>query len=77
MSECGEIVNKYAVSAAFKDSAVSWSVKLQIANGESFEMDIVAGAEIPILLDLMRSDRTLYFDPKTRVLSTGWNDPGE
>ena len=70
-------MNKYAVSAAFEGAAVSWSVKLQIANGECFEMTVVDGAEIPILLDLMRSDRTLYFDTKTRVLSTGWNDPGE
>ncbi len=77
MSEEGEFVNKYAVSAKFEGASVSWHFRVQIANGESFDMDVVDGAEIPVLLSLLRSDRSLYFDPKSRTLSTGWNDPGE
>ncbi len=77
MSEEGDIVNKYAVSATFEGSTVNWHFRVQIANGECIDMTVVDGAEIPVLLELVRTDRTLYFDPKSRTLSTGWNDPGE
>jgi hypothetical protein len=76
MSDAGEFVNKYSVAATFDGSAVSWSFRVQLANGERAEVKVVDGAEIPVLLDIVRSDRSVYFDPKTRTLSTGWNDPG-
>ncbi len=72
----GEFVNKYSVAATFEGSSVNWSFRVQLSNGEQVEVNVVDGAEIPVLLDIVRSDRSIYFDPKTRTLSTGWNDPG-
>lgn len=77
MSEGAIPLNKYAVSAAFHNGAVSWLLSLELASGEHVELQILDGAEVPILLDILRSDNTVYFDPRTRTLTTGWNDPGE
>ena len=49
---------------------------VETANGERYDLDIIDGAEIPLLLDLVRSDRSVYYDPKTRTICSGWNDPG-
>ena len=65
MSEAGEFVNKYSVSATFESSGVSWRFLVELSNGERCHMDVVDGAEIPILLDIMRADRSIYFDPRT------------
>lgn len=76
MSELGEFVNKYKVAASLRDSAVAWTFSVETANGERYDLDIIDGAEIPLLLDLVRSDRSVYYDHKTRTICSGWNDPG-
>lgn len=70
-------LNKYAISASFHNGAVSWKLALELASGEHVELPVLDGAEVPILLDILRADNTLYFDPRSRSLTTGWNDPGE
>lgn len=77
MAELGLIVNKYAVSATIRASSVAWKYRVEVEGGEHYDLDIQDGAEIPLLLEIFRSDNTVYFDPATRTLSTGWNDPGE
>lgn len=75
MSELGEFVNKYAVSARLEGKGVVWQFRIETERGRH-ELDIADGAEVPILLDLVRKDRSVFYNPESRTLSTGWNDPG-
>lgn len=77
MADRGEPINKYAVHATFKQGSVTWVFSVETAGGDKHQIEVLDGAEIPILLDLVRRDKTVYFDGATRTLSTGWNDPGE
>lgn len=49
---------------------------LETEDGERFATPIKDGEEAPILLDICRADASLFYDPQTQILSTGWNDPG-
>lgn len=77
MADRGEAVNKYAVNACFKQGTVTWTFSVETVGGDKHQMDVLDGSEIPLLLDMMRKDKLVYFDAATRTLSTGWNDPGE
>jgi len=72
----GSPVQKYQVTAAFKNGVVEWSFAVQTDDGERYSMPVRDGEEIPVLLDLLRRDKTVYFDVKTQSLRTGWNTPG-
>jgi hypothetical protein len=74
--EHGVAVNKYQVTARFREGIVEWALSLELENGEKHEIVIKDGSEIPVLLDMARRDATIYFDPQRQRLSTGWNDPG-
>ncbi len=65
-------VTRYQVSAKFLDASVAWEFSVETPAG-AHTMLIHDGAEIPVLLDLVRSDRTVFFDPSSRRLTTGWN----
>jgi hypothetical protein len=69
-------VNKYQVAAKFREGIVEWSVLLETDDGEHYTLLVRDGEEIPVLLDICRRDPTIYFNPQTQTLSTGWNDPG-
>ncbi len=70
-------VDKYAVHAVFGDSGVHWRFAIQLDNNEVVELEVRDGEEIPILLDIARRDNSLFYDPKSRTLTTGWTDPGK
>ena len=69
-------VNKYQVTAKFREGVVEWAFLLETDAGEHYTLPVRDGEEIPVLLDICRRDPTMYFDPRTQTLSTGWNDPG-
>jgi len=74
--DAGQHVNKYQVTATFRGDVVKWRFVVETEDGEQHELPVRDGEEIPILLDLVRRDETVSFDPRTRLLSTGWNNPG-
>lgn len=75
--ENGNYVHKYRFSATVQPDYVSWKLSLQLDTGEHVEVPIRAGEEIPLLLELCRRDRSLFWNAQTRTLTTGWNDPGD
>lgn len=75
--ELGLPINKYQLAMIFREKTVEWRFSVETEDGARHELAVPDGAEVPILLDMLRRDMTMYFDPQTRALSTGWNDPGE
>lgn len=71
------LIHKYQVVARFRDNRVDWSLLIETTDNQKHIVPVCDGAELPVLLDLVRRDRTVFFDPKSRTLSTGWNDPGD
>lgn len=69
-------VEKYQFVAAIRETTVDWSLGIEVEGGERYLLPITDGAEVPILLDLFRRDPTVFYDPKNRRVSTGWNKPG-
>ena len=72
----GQLVNKYLLSARFGEYGIVWSLGVETEDEKQHEISLPDGAAARALLDLARFDETLYFDPKTKTLSTGWNNPG-
>ncbi len=72
----GLIVDKYQVVAAFRGGVVEWHFAVQTEDGRSHEVAVRDGEEIPVLLDIVRKDATVRYDPQTCSLSTGWNKLG-
>ena len=72
----GQLVNKYLVAARFGDHGVAWSFGVETEDGKQHEISLPDEPVARALLELARSDETLFFDPKTKTLSTGWNNPG-
>jgi hypothetical protein len=70
-------VNKYCVSARVAGGVVEWTFSVETDDGERHDLPIRDGEEIPILLSLVQKDTEVFYDPHTKTLSTGWNDPGE
>lgn len=69
-------VDKYQFVATLRETTVDWSLSLELEGGQKHTIPITDGAEVPLLLDLLRKDPSIYFDAKNRRLSTGWNSPG-
>lgn len=69
-------VEKYQFLAYLRETSVDWSLSLELEGGERVALPIADGAEVPLLLDLLRRDPTVFFDARNRRLSTGWNRPG-
>ncbi|MCG3127710.1 MAG: hypothetical protein CHACPFDD_02578 [Phycisphaerae bacterium] len=76
MSEHGLTVKRYSVAASFARSTVNWMLVIETDGGERHTIEVVDGAEVQLMLDVLRKDKTMYYDPRTRSLSTGWNAPG-
>lgn len=72
----GQLVNKYLLSARFGEYGIAWSFGVETEDEKQHELSLPDGSAARALLDLVRSDETLFFDPKTKTLSTGWNNPG-
>ncbi len=70
-------VKRYQFAASFSDGVVAWTFFVQTEDGETHAIPIRDGEEIPLLVQICRSDATIYFDPKTRTLRTGWSSPGK
>ncbi|MFH1748975.1 MAG: hypothetical protein ABIG44_18240 [Planctomycetota bacterium] len=69
-------VNKYQVAARVADGLVEWRFAVETEDGQQHELSIRDGEEIPVLLDIVRRDTTVHYDPVNGALSTGWNNPG-
>ncbi|MBU0641055.1 MAG: hypothetical protein KKB50_19505 [Planctomycetes bacterium] len=72
----GRHVDKYQVAAKFRQNVVEWTFAVETEDGQQHQLAIVDVASIPVLLELVQKDETVFFDPEARTLSTGWNDPG-
>jgi hypothetical protein len=75
--DTGLPVARYQLIASLADSVVHWRLGLETDDGRRHEIALRDGEEVPILLDLLRGDKHVYFDERTRALRTGWNFPGE
>lgn len=71
------LVRRYQVTTVIGERALQWTFAVELDNGARHEMNIVDAAEIPLLLDLLRRDAAIYFDARSRTLSTGWTEPGK
>jgi hypothetical protein len=69
-------VDKYLVTATFRSGIVEWRFRVQTEDGREHEVLVRDGEEIPILLDIVRRDATVFYDEQTHSLGTGWNSPG-
>jgi len=74
--EGGRPVRRYQISARFRNGLVEWSFAVETEDGERYVIGIRDGEEIPVLRELCRCDPTIYFDPQTSTLRSGWNLPG-
>jgi hypothetical protein len=75
-ADAGQAVKKYEVTATFRDGVVSWTFGIMTADGKTYRLDVRDAEEIPQLMDVCRRDWTIFFDPETQTLSSGWNIPG-
>lgn len=75
-ADMGQPVKKYEVTATFRDGVVAWTFGIMTDDGKTYRLDVRDGEEIPQLMDVCRRDWTIYFDPQTQTLSSGWNIPG-
>ncbi|MBI5865128.1 MAG: hypothetical protein HZB38_11595 [Planctomycetes bacterium] len=75
-ADAPKAVKKYEVVASFRDGVVHWRFGLLTEDNEKHYWDVRDGEEIPILMELCRRDWTIFYDPQTRELSSGWNLPG-
>jgi hypothetical protein len=74
--DLGLPIKRYQVTAGFRDGVVEWSLHLETDDGERHQLIVRDGEEVPLLLEICRHDRSIYFDSERRVLRTGWNFPG-
>lgn len=77
MTPSGEAVSRYQFEAQIRDGVVVWRFGVMTESGGQHAVELRHGEEVPILLDLLRHDATVYFDPQSRTLRTGWNVPGK
>lgn len=73
----GKAIQKYQFAATVKDGLIEWSLGLSLEGGERVVLPIREGEEIPILMQLCRGDLSIYYDPSTRTIRSGWNSPGQ
>jgi hypothetical protein len=69
-------VDKYQITATFRGGVVEWHFAIETEDGQQHELPVRDGEEIPILLEIVKRDATLHYDPRSCSLSTGWNNPG-
>lgn len=72
----GAPVTHYQWLATFRDGVVEWRLGVQTSAGQHL-IPIRDGEEVPVLLDILRQDATVYFDAENGTLRTGWSTPGE
>jgi hypothetical protein len=71
--EAGLPVVRYQILARFHDGVVDWSFSVETRDGAVHQFPIRDGEEVPVLNELCRKDTSVYFDPQTATLRTGWN----
>jgi hypothetical protein len=69
-------VRRYQVIATLRSNVVDWAIELETDDQRRYELVITDGAEVPLLLDLLRHDETVQFDPVTGRLIAGPFFPG-
>jgi hypothetical protein len=74
--DIGKPITRYQVYATIIEGVVEWTFAIETEGGERHNLQLRDGEEVPLLLDLCRNDRTMYFDKSSNVLRTGWNLPG-
>ncbi|MEP0847674.1 MAG: hypothetical protein HRF50_12765 [Phycisphaerae bacterium] len=72
----GQAVRRYQVAATMRDGVVEWSLWLETDDGQKHALRIRDGEEIPVLVDLLRRDKTVYYDAAALTLRSGWSAPG-
>lgn len=72
----GKPVKKYEVTASFREGVVTWTFAVMTDDGQKYFWEIRDGEEVPLLMELCRRDWSIYFNPETNQLSSGWNMPG-
>lgn len=75
--DTGLPVARYQLLAVFVDGVIEWRLCMETDDGTRHVLPVRDGEEVPILLDLFRHDKAVYFDPNQRALRTGWNFPGD
>lgn len=72
----GAAVRKYQLGVTLRDGIAQWSLAVETDDGQRHVAPVRDGEEVPVLLDLLRHDKTVYYDPEQCLLRTGWNVPG-
>ena len=75
--ELGRRVSEYQLAASFRDGLVAWSLTLELDNGEQSVLPIENGQEVPVLLEICRRHASLSYDPASKTLDTGLEEPGK
>ena len=70
-------IGKYEVTAAFREGVVEWSLGLQTDDGKKHNVRVRDGEELPILIDLLRRDKTVYFSASQSTIRTGMDAVGQ
>ena len=74
--DAGLHVDKYQVMAKLGSHGVSWRFAVRTEDGEQHDVPLQNQADVPVLLELVRGDESIFYDPQSRTLTTGWNNPG-
>ncbi len=72
----GLSIKRYQFTATLRDGVTEWALHLETDDGARSTLRIRDGEEVPVLLDMLRHDKTVYFDASTGTLRTGWAAPG-
>lgn len=72
----GQPIVRYQLLATITEGIVSWRLVLETKDNRQHEMPIRDGEEVPVLLELIRGDKSVFFDASSGTLGTGWNFPG-
>lgn len=71
-----EQIYKYQVAVTLSESGAEWKFCVQTESGSQYELAVKNSADIPILVGMVSTDTKVYFDPKTGMVSSGWNLSG-
>lgn len=74
--EAGLPIARYQFLAAFRDGDVDWTLMLEDDHGDRHALSVRYAEDLPTLKAILVNDKTVYFDPTSRTLRTGWNFPG-
>jgi hypothetical protein len=74
--DTGIPVSRYQFQAAYREGILEWSLGLETNDSARHELRIRDGEEIPILMSILQTDKSVYYHAESKTLRTGWNFPG-